>query len=77
MNHAQFGIGIVHLRSGQQDLALAAFQKGLAVTDSPLELDDALDELETLRKEGVAPADVDAIQQLIKDWIGQRVSANR
>ena len=77
MNYAYFGMGLAHLRAGQADQALKAYQQGLAVTDSPADLDDALEELEALRQdtERGAPAGVEDAWRLVQEWKEQR--ANR
>lgn len=68
MNDAHFGIGLAHLRAGRLEQARNAYQDGLAVTDSPSDIEDALEELEEFRRETDTPAHVDAVQGLIKEW---------
>ena len=68
MNVACFGMGLAHLRAGQAAEALAAYGQGLSFTDSPSDLDDALEELEALKGEPNAPAEVESALRLLQEW---------
>ena len=72
MNSACFGIGLAHLRAGQATEALAAYEQGLSFTDSPSDLDDALEELESLKHEANAPVGAEDALRLLLEWKEQR-----
>ena len=69
MNHAHFERGIAYLHLGEQGQAIEAYRQGLEVTDAPSDLDDALDELQTMQNEAEAPTGVAEAIQLLQDWI--------
>ena len=71
MNAAHFNVGLAHLRAGQAAQALEAYRQGLAVTDAPPELDDALEDLAELGPEA------EAARQMIQEWIESRKGASR
>jgi tetratricopeptide (TPR) repeat protein len=68
MNVAWFGMGIAHLRAGRPAEAIAAYQRGLSVTDARSELDEALDELEKLKAEQSGLAGVDDVRKMMREW---------
>ncbi len=68
MNDAHFGIGLAHLRAGQPDEALKAYQDGLSLTDARKELDDAIEDLEELKAEHPSLIGIEGAIQLLQHW---------
>jgi hypothetical protein len=68
MNYAYFGIGLVHLQSSNRGEALSAFHAGLAVSNAPNDLEDALDELAQLQTEHPKLEAVTEVINLLKNW---------
>ncbi len=68
MNGAYFGIGLANLHTGRISEATEAYRQGLKFTYKPSDLEDALDELDDLKKEQPTLEGVEEVLRMLNEW---------